>query len=76
MSEPTDAPPDEADAGLEANLGEVTDQQWLEAHRALIESEAVPLEELAYLYDPERDPDTVTVDDLTVDPDPAESDHG
>ena len=71
MSNP-DAPPDEYDAGLEGNLGQLSDADWLTAHRALIDSGAIPKSELAYLYDPRRDPATVTVDELTVDRDPME----
>lgn len=56
------------------SLGELSDQAWLEAHRALIDSGAIPAEELGYLYDPDRDPETVTVDELTVDRDPKEPD--
>lgn len=48
----------------EANLGTVTDEEWLAGHRALIASGAIPPEEAAYLYDPDRDPATVTVEDL------------
>lgn len=66
------APPDDADAGLAGDLGTVTDQEWLTAHRQLLRSGAVPPEELAYLYDPDRDPDDVTVDELSVDRDPKE----
>lgn len=77
MTDTTSAPPpDDADARLEGNLGQLTDEQWLAGHRALIDSGALPAAELAYLYDPSRDPETVTVDDLTVDPDPAEPSRG
>lgn len=71
-----DAPPDEADAGLEGNLGALTDEDWLTGHRWLISTGAVPPEEAAYLYDPDRDPATVTVADLTPDPDPKEPPRG
>lgn len=68
------APPDDADRGIEGNLGQLTDEQWLAGHRALqrMAGDVFPAGELAYLYDPARDPGTVTVDDLTVDRDPAE----
>lgn len=71
-----DAPGDDFDAGLEGNLREVSNEEWLTSHRALIDSGAVPVEELAYLYDPDRDPDTVTVDDLTIARDPKEPGDG
>lgn len=67
MTGPEQPPPDDADAGLEGNLGQVTDEEWLRAHRALIVSGAIPESELAYLYDPDRDPGDVTPDDLTED---------
>jgi hypothetical protein len=70
--EPVDAPDDQADAGLEGNLGAVSDEDWLLAHRRLIASGAVPPEEAAYLYDPDRDPDDVDPAELTPDPDPKE----
>lgn len=78
MSNPGDelAPPDDADAGLEGNLGQLTDEDWLRGHRALMASGAIPEAELAYLYDPDRDPADVTLDQLTVDRDPKEPDHG
>ncbi len=69
MTEPA---PDEADRGLEGNLGQLTDEEWLAGHRALMASGDIPEAELAYLYDPDRDPSTVTVADLTVTPDPKE----
>jgi hypothetical protein len=68
--------PDDADAGLEGNLGQATDAEWLAAHRALIDSAALPASELAYLYDPDRDPADVTPDELTVDRDPKEPGRG
>ncbi len=71
-----DAPPDDADAGLEGNLGAVSDEEWLAGHRWLMASGSIPSEELAYLYDPDRDPATVTVDELTVDRDPKEPTDG
>lgn len=70
-----DAEPDDVDA-LEGDLGTVTDEEWLVAHKRLIDSGAVPLEETAYLYDPDRDPATVTEADLSTDRDPAEPDDG
>lgn len=70
----TPPPPDDADAGLEGNLGHLTDKQWLTAHRALLASGAIPAEELAYLYDPDRDPADVDPAELTVDRDPKEPD--
>lgn len=72
MSEP--APPDSADTGLEGNLGSLSDEDWLRGHRALIASGDIPARELAYLYDPDRDPATVTAADLSVDRDPGEPD--
>lgn len=69
-------PADDFDAGLEANLGRVTDEQWLAGHRALAASGALPESELAYLYDPDRDPTTVTPDDLTPGRDPKEPSDG
>lgn len=71
-----DAPPEDADAGLEGNLGQATDEEWLTAHRALMDSGALPPAEAAYLYDPDRDPATVTVADLTPGPDPKEPPRG
>lgn len=66
-------PPTKEDPGAaEGNLGQLSNEDWLASHRSLIESGAIPEHELAYLYDPDRDPDTVTVDDLTVDHDPKE----
>lgn len=56
----------------EANLGDVTNEEWLAGHRALMRLGAVPPGELAYLYDPDRDPADVTVDDLTITLDPKE----
>ena len=71
-----DAPADSADAGLEANLGQISDEAWLAAHRELIASGDIPEHELAYLYDPDRDPATVAPDELTVAPDPKEPGRG
>jgi hypothetical protein len=65
MTEP-DINPAEQDE-REGNLGQLTHEDWLAAHEALIASGALPPEETKFLYDPERDPDTVTVDDLTED---------
>lgn len=56
----------------EANLGQATNEEWLAGHRQLMQLGAVPANELAYLYDPDRDPADVTVDDLTVTPDEKE----
>jgi len=70
------APGDDADRGLEGCLSELTNEEWLAGHRALIASGDIPEHELAYLYDPDRDPATVTVDDLTVTPDPKEPNDG
>jgi hypothetical protein len=71
------SPEDEVDP-REGNLGQLTDEEWLAGHRFLQQLVAddpdFPSEELAYLYDPERPADTVTVDDLTTDRDPAEPD--
>lgn len=72
MTDERNAPPDDADAGIEGNLGQLGNEEWLTAHRALIDSGALPAEELAYLYDPDRDPATVDPSELTVDRDPAE----
>ena len=67
-SDPTpDAPGDEADAGLGGDLSNCTDEQWLAGHSLLIALQAVPAEETRFLYEPGRDPATVTVDDLTED---------
>lgn len=55
---------------LEAKLGTVTDEEWLTAHRALIGTGVIPREELHFLYDPGRDSDSVTKDDLTEDGQP------
>lgn len=74
MSEPH--PQDLADRGLEANLGEITDAQWLAGHRALQDSGDIPVEELDYLYEPGRDPASVRLEDLTPGPDPAEPPRG
>lgn len=68
------APGDEADRGLEANLGSISDEQWLAGHRQLAASGDIPTEELSYYYDPERDPSTVSVEDLTPDRDWLEPD--
>jgi hypothetical protein len=61
----------ETDA-LEGDLHSVADEEWLAAHRALLASGAIPAEEAAYLYDPDRDPADVTPDDLTTGRDPKE----
>lgn len=63
--------PEEYD-GCEAVMSTLTNEEWLRTHRALIDSGALPVEQLAYLYDPDRDPSTVTVDELSVDHDPKE----
>jgi hypothetical protein len=76
MTDPTKAPDDAADRGLAAEVSGISDEQWLAGHRALLNSGDIPAEELGYLYDPGRDPATVTTADLTPDPDPAEPDHG
>jgi hypothetical protein len=60
-------PPDDADAGLEGNLRQVTDRAWLEGHLNLIASGALPAEETRFLFDPNRSPDDVTAADLTDD---------
>lgn len=65
-----DAPPDHVDAGLEGNLGQLTDRQWLEGHLTLIASGALPAAETAFLYDPDRHPAGVTAGDLTEDGQP------
>lgn len=56
----------------EADLGSVTDAEWLEAHAALSELVAddpdFPNEELTFIYDPDLDPRTLIADD--------EVDHG
>lgn len=67
----TNTDPEEFD-GCEATLGTLTDEDWLAAHRALIDSGAIPAEQLGYLYDPDRDPDTVSLDELNTDHDPKE----
>lgn len=74
MGEPI-APPDDFDAGLEGNLGQLTNEAWLSSHRALIDSGAIPADELGYLYDPDRDPETVSVSELNIGRDPKEPDH-
>lgn len=58
--------PDESNA-LEGDLGTVTDEEWLAAHQRLIASGDLPPEETRFLYEPGRDPSTVTADDLTDD---------
>lgn len=63
--------PEEYD-GCEAAMSTLTDEEWLKAHRALIDSGDLPAEQLGYLYDPDRDPETVSLDELTVDHDPKE----
>lgn len=75
-SPPSDAPGDDADAGMEGDLGQLSDADWLRAHRALIASGDIPESELGYLYDPDRDPADVSVDELTVDRDPKEASDG
>ena len=59
-------PTSDAPSALEADLGTLTDEQWLADHRALIATGAIPAGELAYLYDPDRDPADVQVDELTT----------
>ena len=56
----------------EADLGQATNEEWLAGHRQLMELGAIPANELAYLYDPDRDPADVTVYDLSVTPDEKE----
>lgn len=73
MSSPT-APPDDADAGVEADLGSVSNEDWLRAHRQLIASGDIPEDELAYLYDPDVDPADVSPAELTTRRDPKEPD--
>lgn len=68
----SDPPGDDVDAGLEGNLAQATDEEWLRGHRALKALGVIPDAELAYLYDPDRDPADVDADELTVDPDPKE----
>lgn len=51
----------------EGNLGELSNEDWLEAHQALIASGQLPAEETRFLFDPDRDADTVALDDLTED---------
>lgn len=63
-------------AALEGDLHAATDEEWLAGHRALMASGAIPPGEAAYLYDPQRDPAGVTVDDLTATPDPKEPTDG
>lgn len=65
-----DAPGDDADAGMEGNLGQVTDADWLAAHRQLIDAGALPAEETRFLFDPQRDPADVSPEDLTEDGQP------
>ena len=57
----------ESDDALEANLGTLTDDEWLEGHRALIATGALPPEETRFLFDPTRPADDVGPDDLTED---------
>jgi hypothetical protein len=71
-----DAPPDDADAGLEGNLGALTDEDWLAGHRWLVSTGVIPPEEAAYLYDPDRDAADVDLSDLSPDPDPKEPTDG
>lgn len=59
------------DDTLEADLGTVTNEEWLLAHQQLIALESLPADQTAFLYDPERDPATVSVFDLTHDGRPA-----
>lgn len=52
----------------------LTDEDWLAAHRRLVDSGVLPESEVAYLFDPDRDPATVTVDELSTTRDPKEPD--
>lgn len=72
----TDATPPPAEDALEADLRTLTDEAWLADHRALIDSGAIPAAELAYLYDPDRDPADVDPAELTVGQDPKEPSRG
>lgn len=56
-------PPD-PDETLEANLGTLTDEHWLADHQALIALGVLPMNETRFLFDPDRDPDTVQPNDL------------
>ena len=64
------------DGALEADLGTLTDEAWLADHRALVDCGAIPAAELAYLYDPDRDPADVDPAELTVEQDPKEPGRG
>lgn len=45
---------------------ELTDEEWFAGHRYLISLGVIPDDELAYLYDPDRDPATVSPEDLVL----------
>lgn len=51
---------------LEAGLGELTDEQWLEGHAALTELGGIPEHELTFVWDADLDAKTL------VDPDEVE----
>lgn len=59
-------PPDPSDL-LEGNLGDLSDEDWLEAHLSLAATGAIPAEELRFLYDPSTPSSRVTAADLTDD---------
>jgi len=75
MTDPS-APSDDADRGLAAEVSAVSDEDWLAGHRALMASGDIPVAELAYLFDPDRDPADVDPAELTTDPDPKEPRRG
>lgn len=60
------------DGAYEGNLGDATDQEWLDAHEKLVQllehDDSFPNEELSFIWDPELDPATLIDDD--------EVDHG
>ena len=64
-------PPEPSEIALEADLGSVTDVEWLEGHDRLTQLLAgtdFPAEELTFIWDPDLNPQTLI--------DSAEVDHG
>jgi hypothetical protein len=44
------------DLSTEANLGTLTDEQWIAGHSALVEMGDIPPEELTFIWDPTLNP--------------------
>lgn len=65
----------EQEKDCSAVLG-VSDEEWLQSHRALIDAGFIPAEELGYLYDPDRPAEDVDVSELSFEVDPKEPPRG